>query len=386
MPDPHENMAPNFAVSIEGSDLGRGLTELVQSVEYESVDGIADEGRLTLSNPDLILADSPLWQPGNEMDVWFGYGTQIGHAGRVIIAKPEPGFPRGTASTISIKGYTRDQLMMGNTPKREEASTRDFEAILISEAVERVGQKPVYKFDTLDIDPTPNRYASVQKADIDDYEFVKGLSNITGFLFWVDYTRPQDGGDGWTLHFRDPETLHAQENEYTFEYNRGDMSTLLDFFPELSLTGSVTKIQAQVRNPDSGQEPFVVEFEDDKEPPDVRYRGNPEDVIEETHTTGGAVVKLLFGDYALEVVSDKQFKSDAELRWWAQQWFRRRRENFIIGRGTVTGVADMRARQTHNLARLCRNLDGRYYFARTRHTFDSTSGYLIDFSARKEFE
>ena len=385
MADEHDDMAPSFAVSVEDSSLGRGLTELVQSLEYESVDGIADEARITLSNPDFVLADSPIWQPGNQMDVWFGYGTQLGHVGRVVIVQPEPGFPKGDdLPTITVKGYTKDQLMMDESPAQAQASTRDFEAILIHEAVERIGNKSVYGFDSLDIDETPGRYATVQKADMKDYEFVKGLSNLTGYLFWVDYTRPKDGGSGWTLHFRDPLILLAQENIYTFEYNRGDMSTLLDFFPELALTGTVTKIQAQVRNTESGQAPFIVEFADENEAPDIRYRGNPDEVIEEVHTTAGAVVKLFFGDYALEVVTDKYFKTEAELRWWAQQWFRRRRENFIVGRGTVVGITDLRARQSHKLTGLCRNLDGSYYFARTRHAFDAGSGYLVDFSARKE--
>jgi phage protein D len=376
MADPHATLAPNFAVQIEGSDLGRGLSELVQSLEYENVDGIADEARLTISSPELVLHDSSLWQPGNQMDVWFGYGTDIQHVGRVIIARPEPGYPRDDIPAITVKGYTMEFLMMDNGPGNTEPATRDFESIFIHEAVERVAQR--YPFDLLDIDPTPGRYASIQKADTKDYEFVKSLSNLTGYLFWVDYTLENK----WAFHFRDPTVLLEQEKKYVFQYNLGDKTTLLDFFPELTLSGAVQKLQAQVRDPESGQT-MVVEFVDDQTAPDSRYIGDPAQVVDETHTTAGAVVKVFFGDYALEVVSDKQFKTEAELRWWAEQWFRRRRENFILGRGTIIGVPDLRARQTHELRGLAKAHNGDYYFARVNHKFGRDSGYEIDFSARK---
>lgn len=376
MADPHAGLAPNFAVSIEDSDLGKGLTELVGSLEYESVDGIADEGRLTISSPDLILHDSPMWQPGNQMDLWFGYGTEIAHVGRVIIVRPEPGYPRGEIPSITVKGYTMDFLMMDNSPQKSEPATRDFEATLIHDAVERVALR--YPFDTLDIDKTPGRYATIQKADVTDYDFVKGLSNVTGYLFWVDYTLEEK----WAFHFRDPIILLAQDKKYVFQYNQGDKSTLLDFQPELTLSGSVQKLQAQVRNPETG-ETMIVEFDDNENAPDSRYTGDPKEVVDETHTTAGPVIKLFFGDYAIEVVSDKQFKTEAELRWWAEQWFRRRRENFIIGRGSIVGVPDVMARQTHTLRGLAKAHIGDYYFARVNHKFDVGSGYEIDFSARK---
>jgi len=379
--DPHKLIAPNFDVAIAGAKLGMNLRQFVDSVEYESVDGIADEARLTLANPDFVLSDSPIWQPGNEMDVWFGYGPSLEHVGGVIIARPEITFPSDGMPGITLKGYTKDQLMMQNSPSKEEASNRGLQIeITVAEMVRQTASRPAYSFDNLDIDPTENRYARTQKADISDYEYVKGLANLMGYLFWVDYTIEE----GWTLHFRDPLVLSEQEKHYTFEYNRGDNSTLLDFSPELTLTGAVTKLQAQVRLPESDK-PIVVEFEDREESPDAKHTGDAEQVIDETYTTAGAVVKLFFGDYAVEVVSDKQFKSEADLKLWAQQWFRRKRENFIVGRGTLIGVESLRARQTHTLKGLTKSLDGKYYFSRVRHVY-SNGGYEIDFTARKVLE
>lgn len=384
--DEHRDLAPGFEVEIAGSRLGAGLTELVQSLEYESVDGIADEARLTIANPDYALSNSPLWQPGNEMSLWFGYGAELGFVGRVITVKPEPAFMQSALPTITLKGYTKDQLMMQNKPSREKADTRNFEVDSIRDAVERVAarQSPtgesVYAFQHLDIDETPrNRFAAPQKADMSDYNYVKGLANLLGWLFWVDYLE----GRGWSLHFKDPENLDVQERKYTFEHNAGDASSLLEFYPELALTGAVTKLQVQSRNPDTG-ESFVEEFEDTEDAPDAKYTGDPAKTVDEQYTTAGAVVKLFFGDYAVDVVSDKKFQSAADMKIWAQQWWRRKRENFVVGRGKTVGVEDLFARQTHRLVLPVASLTGDYYFPRVRHVFNGTDGYVCDVNARKE--
>jgi phage protein D len=377
--DPYEKLAPAFEVAIEGSRLGRSLSELVSGVEYESIDGMADEARLTISNPDYKLSNSSLWQPGNQMDIWFGYGTSLNFVGRVIIAKPTPKFVRDSMPTIEIKGYTKDFIMMSNKPAAGGGSTRNFQVDSITDAVEQVASREVYKFDTLDIDkPDKLRYASVQKADMSDYHFVQGLANTLGWLFWVDYTQDER----WTLHFKNPEGLRVQGRKYTFEHSNGDKSTLLDFEPELSLQGAVTRLQVQSRNPDTNAL-FVEEFDDTANTPDGKYKGDPADVIDETLSTSGAVVKFVFGDNAIEVVSDKKFRTAAEMKIWADQWWRRKRENFITGRGTIIGVDDIRARQTHVLKVPMDAISGDYYFARARHVFSASEGYLVDFSARK---
>jgi phage protein D len=378
--DPYEKMAPAFEVAIEGSRLGTSLTELVSQVEYESIDGMADEARITIANPDYKLSNSPLWLPGNQLDLWFGYGSSLGYVGRVIIAKPKPKFVNGAMPTIEIHGYTKDFIMMSNTPAAGTlGSKRNFQTDSITDTVEQVASRPVYKFDNLDIDkPEIVKYASIQKSDMTDYNFVQALANTMGWLFWVDYTLDKK----WTFHFKNPEGLRVQELKYTFEHFNGDKSTLLEFDPELALTGAVTRLQVQSRDPDSGKL-YVEEFDDTSDTPDGRYKGDPAEVIDETLSTAGAVIKFIFGDSSVEVVSDKRFKSAADMKVWADQWWRRKRENFIFGRGSIIGIDDIRARQIHTLKVPMDSICGDYYFARARHVFNSTDGYLVDFTARK---
>jgi hypothetical protein len=247
--------------------------------------------------------------------------------------------------------------------------------------VQQVASRAAYAFDFIDIDEMESpKYSSAQKADITDYQYVKGLANSIGWLFWVDYSPEKK----WTLHFKDPRKIRVQDRKYTFEHYNGDKSTLLDFEPELSLTGTVSRLQVQCRDAESNK--FLVdEFNDDQTAPDSRYRGDPFEEVDETLTTAGAVIRLFFGDHYVDVVSDKRFRTAAELRIWAEQWWRRKRENFIVGRGTIIGLPDLRARQVHTLKLPDKSLSGDYYFARVRHVFNE-SGYLVDFSARKVVE
>ena len=374
--------APNFDITIEGTEIGVNVSKFVQELEYESADGIADEARLKLVNPDFMLADSKLWQPGNELGIYFGYGPSVDEVGRAIITNVKVNYPQDGFPTIDIVANTMDFLMMQNRPSVERAKDRIIEeSVLIHEAVENVASRDAYSFTTLDIDETPGRYTAPQKADMTDYEFVDGMANMMGYSFWVDYD------NGWTLHFKDPENVALdQEDKHTFEYYAGNKGTLLAFKPEMTLQGAITKLQVQGRIPGTDKSPpqtVLEEFDDTESVPDMRYTGDASETIGETQTTGGAVLKLFFGNYAIEVVSDIKFKTPHEAKILAQMWWNKRRENFIVGRGTTIGVPNVFARQVHELKLPDVGLSGDYYFARVRHLFTPTSGYLVDFTARK---
>ncbi len=80
--------------------------------------------------------------------------------------------------------------------------------------------------------------------------------------------------------------------------------------------------------------------------------------------------------------ADRFFENPAALALWAQSWFRRYRELFIIGNGSIIGVETVMARQIHNLKGLGTLFDGKYYFTRVRHA-QNQGGYILDFSARR---
>ena len=77
-------LAPKYIVDI-GGELGTDITQFIESVEYESADGMADMARLVIQNPKLDLQDLKVFQPGNEMSIWLG-SSSVSSTSRV--AKP----------------------------------------------------------------------------------------------------------------------------------------------------------------------------------------------------------------------------------------------------------------------------------------------------------
>lgn len=393
-----DSLAPNFALHVGDTELEAGVRALVESVEYESADGIADVAKIVARNPDFILSDRTVLAPGNEVSIFMGYGGELAHIGRVRIYKVRPAFPQYEMPSIEITGYTRDHEMMHNSPpqaaprgrsggrrrgaRREQSqSGRRFRNLKYSEAVEQ--RAADYGFQT-DVDPTPEAPTDfIQKSGMSDYDFVNGLANLTGFLFWVD----GDEQGNWTLHFKDPERLNEQEVRYRFEYNLGDMSTLFQFQPEFLVSEAIAQIRVRVQDPTTGQV-FEAEFSEDNldGSPELLYDPNTDlatETVAQSPQTATAV-QLYIGDYSFEEITNRRFTSEADAIRWARQWFRRSRENFIQARGFAIGVESIRARQVHEVNGVGIMYDGPYYFSRVKHRCDTQDGYTIDFNARKQ--
>jgi phage protein D len=371
-----EDLAPNYILNIAGTDLGTGLTKYVQSVTYESTDGIADMAKIVIANPNLVFQDLKVFKPGNEISIHMGYGTTLEHVGRVVIVKPRPTFPEAVLPTMEIVGYTKDFKMMDNAPegskKKGGKGGRSFPGEGVSDVV--TGKAEFYGFEA-DIDDAPQIDAKLfQKVGLSDYQFVKGLANMTGFFFWVD--GDEDGK--WTLHFKDPSKSLTQEKEFTFNYNTGNRA-LLSFTPEFLISGANTKIKVRVKDEKTGKV-IEEEIEEDEDPPDATWTGTADEEVAEGR---GSTVKLFIGDFSFEEFTNKRFKKPADVKAWAEQWFRRMRENLITGGGRVIGVESLRARQIHTLDGLGTEFDGRWFFSRVRHTMESGGGYTVEFNGRK---
>lgn len=373
--DPLDNLAPQFVVEVADKDVPADLLRFIQKVEYESADGIADMARLSVSNPDFVISDSTIFQPGNELNIRMGYGDAR-FIGRVEIARIAPSFPEDGLPTMEVIGYTRDYKMMDNSP--EKGSKRVFQVATIADIMDRIAED--YGFFT-DVDEFDFGRNITQKAGMSDYDLAKGLANFTGFLFWVD----GDENGIWTLHFKDPKvvrTSELQDKQFTFHYGQGELSTLLSFEPELAVRDARTKIKIAIRNPERGRD-FIEVIEEEEKATDLKSKAKIDDPLEKPIPTG-ATIKLFFGDFSLEIVTNKTSFIDAsDARAWAEQWFRRQRENFVIGSGELIGIEEVLARQVHTFDGLGVAFNGDYYFTRARHVMDQSKGYRVDFTARR---
>lgn len=383
-------MAPAFQLEVEGQTLDANVNEFIESVEYESADGMADVVHIRSTNPAFQISESKVFQPGNEIAVWMGYGSELEFIGRTIIRKNAPNFPQSGMPTIQISGFTKDIKMMDNEPARPKKKGgkggRVFKDSTYSDAVYNRAADYDFEFDIDNTNDTPSNF--IQRPGQSDYEFVTGLANLTGYIFWVD----GDEKGRWTLHFKNPMNLDSlQEKQYEFIYNRQDDSTLLSFQPEFLINGAYTEMEVSVKNAKTGKILTVNVKEENEKSPDLSAVGGAtEDVSmddllygDQQGLTTASDVKLYFNDYSFSVNTSRRFKTQSELELWAKQWFRRMRENFILSRGQIIGVGNIRARQTHNLQGVGTLYSGKYYFTRAKHVCSRSNGYIIDFSARK---
>lgn len=384
---------PQYELTIGDVIIGEDITRFIESVEYESSDGIVDMLKMRVMNPDFLkskrsakslFTDSKLFQPGNEVNVGFGYGI-IQHVGRVKLVEPRYSFPRDDMPSIEVVGYTRDYEMMegrkppGTTKKGEKKKAKAGPFATLSEVCDEKARN--YKMELDFEDDVTFARPITQKADMSDYDFLKGLSNFTGFLFWVD-----GASDGtWTLHMRAPSakdgTLIGQEKKYTLFYNTSGTGTLLSFEPEYAIRDSKVKLVVAYRNPEEGKY-HEVETEDESEAADTIFQGDIEEEISSPLASGGSM-KIFFGEYQIETITNKRFRDEKEAQQWARQWFRRNRENFVYGRANIIGIENIFARQRHTFGGLGKALSGDYYFANVTHKFSGEDGYELDVSARR---
>jgi phage protein D len=397
-----DTIVPSFVLRVgKNYEVDEGVRQLIQMIEYESADGLADVMRIRAINPDFELSNSKIFAPGNEVSLYLGYGSDslLKHVGRVKIYKNLPTFPKDGWPTFEAVGYTRDHELMHRQPetsssglvsgKDRQKGGRRFTQTKFSEAVLERAKDHGFKTDIDISNDEPSDF--IQRAGMSDYDFIKGLSNITGFYFWVD---GDENGD-WTLHFKNPELYDGdQDRKLTFEYNNGNLSTLFSFEPTFLVTGAVTRIRARVRNVSTGVMMETEFQEDNTDTPDVLFDMTENDdmglglvdlpELESSPATSTAV-QLFIGDYSFDDITSRRFTSEAQLINWARQWFRRQRENFIMGRGTCIGVEDVMARQLHNISGVGTLYDGEYFFSTVKHVLKAESdGYLMNFTCRKQ--
>jgi len=401
------NMNPRFEIYINDHIVNDNLMGLVRSVEYESTDNMADMAKIVFSNPNFVLSELKELQPGNEVFIWFGYGHKLAPIGRVEIARHHSTYPRGGMPTIEIIGYTADRRMMDHAPAKskrdktsqDKATGASFEGKRYSDVVK--DKADAYNFQQVLADKTPTIDDTkglpkdfFQKFGMSDYDFIRGMANITGSFFWVDgaHSTNPDRPGAWTLHFKQPDSKdYVQRKRYTFMYNNGDQSTLLEFRPQLLTHGQKTTVKAQYMDKDKG-EMVQIEFPEQAPAPapDVVAEPSPtyagkiisRDKFKEDHTSGVAI-KLLINEYSFEAIAPRDVNDAESLRIWAEQWYKNQRDDFVMAEGTAVGLEYLMARQIHNIKGLHGGLDGLYYFSRVRHSLDSSKGYEVDFNVRK---
>lgn len=433
-----DDLGPVFRLEVgevgrPGIPLRDDIARYVQRVEYESTINMADLVRVVVNNPGIIDREAPdwvshrAWQPGNQVNVYMGYGTAASKSnfiGSAIWMKHLPYYPREGIPQLEVRGYDLSAKLADNSGPLTSGSKRTklkvpqpvdsrdnqgtvFRNALHSEVVAFIAD--MYDVDQ-DIDHTTKRGPVVLKKGSKHYEIVRGFANLNNREFWIDYDIKRNK---WVFHWK--KVNREQSPEFVFRYGAGDDSTLLEAEPEYGLRGTIS--QATILIFDSNNQRWVSAIEiDDAAGPDPIFRqgggiqarstprSNPRKRRKKNKRTkaearatahsrrarheirealeNAAAFRIAAGGIAIDALPPGRRFADAEdAARWLLRWFRAKQDNFITVQGATIGVETLKANQVHTLVGLGDRLDGDYYMTRVRHIMEN--GYWCEFTANK---
>lgn len=419
---PGLDTSPAFDLAINGYDIDQNVLRAITSVEYDSGDGLADQLKLNVANPNFLVSDSKLFRPGNIIKLWGGYGSDRHYIGGAMIEKVRPDFPAGGSTpTIEIVAFTADTFLARGAPppynfgkpfskppttkagkaKLRAQKTNDGrtwpEGLMYSDAI---AEKASYYGFKADIDETPDNIIGplgvFQKADMSDFDFISAIANELGWLFWVS---ADEFTNSWILHFRDPDLAATiQRSKYDFAYNSGDQSTCLSFEAEEKLGDSPTELQVQYKNTATNTLEVVTIAVDPNDPlagttaiPD-QYSGIPseESLLRPANPAAakpqtGAKVTIAFGGVAVRTIADREFGSIAEVAAFAKTWYLQHMRDFTECKFSTMGPGSetLSARQVHSVSGVGIQYTGDYYLTNVVQSFSAGGGHSVSASGRK---
>ena len=338
--------APRFDVRISGITMAADVTQRVLSVTYEGSLDVADMFRIVVSNPDNQFTDSPLFSPGQDVELYMGYGTDLTPMMLGEITTIEPTFPQDGPPTITISGYDKSYRMRhGQSVPRQFKFMTD--SLIVAEIAAENLLIPV-------VDPSPWFHTSLTQTGT-DFGFIKQLAANNLFDAYVYWDQ---------LFFQ----LPLQTQAYVLEWGK----SLRSFSPRLS-TAAMGGLQV--------------------------IRGYNEELA--TAIVGvatGALVDLndiidRLGPSALQLVANlgrrwihsQKITSPVDALGLGKALLQDLLNGLYQGTGSCIGIPALRAGSFIEVAGVGKQFSGSYRLRKVTHTIDE-NGYLTEFDITQQGE
>lgn len=281
-----QDLAPVYTLLVNDMEVQLDISQYIKSVHFESAMDMSDMLEIVIHNPGFQLLDPKnqppdftqhkAFQPGNEIELWGGYGKADRFIGRAIITRHMPTFPSEGIPTLTIKGYDKSYLLMHGSgglsvdnnnrvalqnPRPSDVKDDQgtpFVNVTPANAIRKIAGK--YGL-TLDIDDTANDGTPLKKTSflhrkgVTDYEICRMLANLNRKAMFVEYLQTKEMIElqahrppfslknpfqpGWVFHWNKPNTDDTPLYEFT--YNTNDAS-LMSFSCEYGLKDQLTEV------------------------------------------------------------------------------------------------------------------------------------------------
>lgn len=398
-----DDLSPQIAVRISGIDLRLNALEFVQSVKVEQAKDKADLVTIVLANPfrdkigerrtsELLWTESLAFQPGNVVEVFLSYGNSEPElVGAGIIRRWMPNFPRTGVPTITIKAFDGSCLMMDGTDEVVATRARSYDAgVSLTDMVLNVFQDYGIRGD-IHVEPVNAEPAvpTAKKSGMKDYTFVRGLANLVGHDFYVDWDLDHRQ---WIGHWEVPFVNTGAKRRFVWgpDFADGDGDgILLDFSPEFTIQGASTDVEAYYLDRDTKTWEQIIYPEEGPSEDKQEYRWAGDDTTVEAdlqamgNSFSGRSIRVKAGGTSVEVLPANGFQSAEEALSFARDWWKARAALLIQGGGTLVGWPKLRPGQLHEFGGLGPGLSGPWYIAECTHEWSRGGAYFNRVLARK---
>lgn len=426
-PDLH---APARKLFIEGEELREDISSDVAMIECSEMVDTTGEMTIDIVNANGKYSDSKIFNPGNEIDVYMGYGQDLKFVGRGEIIRQLPIFPeRGVPSLkLTLQDHSWRMKKSGTqitgsskVPKRKLSKQEAGEAHQGSPAsiLREIGERNGFVVEVHDRLESGGDFF-VQQKGMSDWEVLKAMVNFYDSTFRVEYrheailptsfydfSEAADAleyvGQGqtrtgqWYIVIDDVFDLSRQKTRSIFKYGGpGDplsSITRIDF--DYAVDHMVSEVVASYWDPHATDTPDgrtggwrevsldAVEAGGD----DPFHHKGLSQKARAAAVTEPTKLKLSVSGYALTVIT-KPFRSAEEARKAIAEWFERNRDAFIIARGTLVGNTFVRAGDVHELKSdlFGERYGGLYLFSEVKHMFGGPTGWKTEFTGRRAFK
>ncbi|HEY9858250.1 MAG TPA: contractile injection system protein, VgrG/Pvc8 family [Candidatus Obscuribacterales bacterium] len=344
-----DELAPKVEILIGSRPLETKAKTSVLAVEVsEDMDALG-MFTLELNNWDLedqkvVWSDAAEFEPGNTVEIKFGYGNQTKVVMVGEITGLEPEFSADQAPRLIVRGHDFSHRLMRGTKSRSFTKMRD------SDIVAQVASAAKL---TVKASRTSEPLEYVLQRNQTDLAFIRDRASRIGYEILVE---------GSVLILRPLQP----KGRAVLTLNRTD---LLEFSPRLSTLGQVNEVE--VRGWDARQKEHT-----------VVGKASNSDVVAMGKTSGISATAREFGKTAYAVI-DQAVATPQAAKDIAQGRINRMALDYITGEGACQGNAALRAGRVIEIVGLGKRFSGDYYVTATNHRYAIGEGYRTEFSVKR---
>lgn len=337
--------APRFDIRIEGLPMATDVSSQIISVTFECDLDIASMFTLTLYNPDNQLLDSALFDLGQRVEVYIGYGNDLSPMMLGEITALEPSFPESGVPTLRIVGYDLSYKMRNNQLSR--TFDNDTDGQIVTKIAQDANLTPV-------IDNSSFFHRTPVSQANSDMAVLKDLAQANFFEVYVQWDK---------LYFQLP---RLQTEAIVLEWGKN----LLSFEPRISNASLAGSQVVRSYNEDLAQTIVAFATATDFDPTNQQAK------------LGSASQNLLLS-LGRRIQRDEKVASTSDALTIAQSRMQEILDGMYEGSASCIGMPELQAGQYILIQGIGQRFSGTYRIRKATHTIDD-SGYRTRFEVTQK--